>query len=121
MAFQHASIREELGDPLRRTISREFEEYCSEATDSILKKSSPVELATFPNKVLVHEAEVWCPLWMHCAKGACNVRNDLDTKRINTLALMFSVAPRGRNEMMSAVAYRISTVLFHSGVKFEDL
>ena len=37
------------------------------------------------------------------------------------MALITSVAARGRNETMSAVAYRISAVLFHSGVKHEDL
>ena len=66
---------------------------------------------------------MWCPFWMNCVRGACNVRDSsqLDVKKINAMALITSVAARGRNETMSAVAYRISAVLFHSGVKHEDL
>jgi len=37
------------------------------------------------------------------------------------VALMTSIAARARKPTMSAVAYRISAVLFHSGVKHEDL
>ena len=123
LTFEHPNIREELPDPLRRTVSKEFQEYCNNATDSVLKKSRPDDLAAFSNKVLVHEADVWCPFWMNCVRGACNVRDSsqLDVKKINAMALITSVAARGRNETMSAVAYRISAVLFHSGVKHEDL
>lgn len=83
--------------------------------------SRPEDLAAFSNKVLVHEAEVWCPFWMNCVKGAFNVRNysELNIKELNSIAT--SVAVRGRNREMLAVAYRISAVLFHSGVKHEDL
>ena len=123
LTFEHPIIPEELPDPLRRTVSKEFQEYCNNATDSVLKKSRPDDLAAFSNKVLVHEADVWCPFWMNCVRGACNVRDSsqLDVKKINAMALITSVAARGRNETMSAVAYRISAVLFHSGVKHEDL
>ena len=70
---QQPNVREELAEPLRRAVSAEFKEYCSTSTDSVLKKCSPEDLASFSNKVLVHEAEVWCPLWMACLKGACDV------------------------------------------------
>lgn len=75
LAFEHPKVREELGDPLRRTVGKELKEYCNEDTDSVLKKSRPEDVAAFSNKVLVHEAEVWCPFWMNCIKGACNVRS----------------------------------------------
>ena len=89
----------------------------------MLKKSSPEDLAAFSNKILVHEAEVWCPVWMACLKGACNVQesSDEDIKATNSLALSKVVAARCRNPTMSAVSYRISTILFHSGVKWDDL
>ena len=85
--------------------------------------SRPEDLAAFSNKVLVHEAEVWCPFWMNCVKGACKVRSysELNIKELNSIASITSVAVRGRNREMSAVAYRISAVLFHSDVKHEDL
>ena len=74
LAFAIPEMREELADPLRRTIAREFQEYCNNTTDSVLKKSRPDDLVSFTNKLLVHEAGVWCPFWMTCVKGACNVR-----------------------------------------------
>ena len=37
------------------------------------------------------------------------------------MALSTSVAARGRNNTMLAVAYRISAILFHNGVKHKDL
>lgn len=42
-------------------------------------------------------------------------------KATNSLALSTAVAAQCRNQTMSAVSHRISTVLFHSGVKHEDL
>ena len=125
LAFAIPDVRKELSDPLRRTIAREFQEYCNNTTDSVLKKSRPDDLASFSNKLLVHEAGVWCPLWMSCVKGTCNVRksseSELDIRKTNLVALKTSIAARARNPAMSAVAYRISAVLFHSGVNHEDL
>ena len=60
LTFEHPNIWEELPDPLRRTVSKEFQEYCNNVTDSVLKKSRADDLATFLNKVLVHEVDVWC-------------------------------------------------------------
>ena len=73
LTFQHLNIPEELPDPLRRTVSKEFQEYCNNATDSVLKKSRADDLAVFLNKVLVHEAAVVCPFWMNHVRGAFNV------------------------------------------------
>ena len=73
LTFQHTNIPEELPDPLRRTVSKEFQEYCNNATDSVLKKSRADDLAVFLNKVLVHEAAVVCPFWMNHVRGAFDV------------------------------------------------
>ena len=45
-----------------------------------------------------------------------NLRRE-NTKKTNFLALSTAVAARCRNQKMSEVSYRISTILFHSGVK----
>ena len=37
------------------------------------------------------------------------------------MALNTAVAAKCRNQKMSALAYRISMILLHSGVKFDDL
>ena len=92
LTFQHPHVREELCEPLRKAVSGEFKEYCTESTDSVLQKSSPEDLALAVAldlaKILVHEAEVWCPLWMCCVKGICNVSNlsrDQENKRKTVL------------------------------------
>ena len=89
----------------------------------MFKKSRPEDLASFSNKVLVHEAGVWCPFLKNCVKGACNMQNpsEPDIKKTSSVALITSVAARGRNPTMSAVAYRISAILCHSGVKYDHL
>ena len=60
---------------------------------------------------------------MACLKGACNVKAlaEGNGKVIHSVALSSAVAAKCRNPKMSAAAYRISTILFHSGVKHEDL
>ena len=35
LTFEHPIIPEELPDPLRRTFSKEFQEYCNNETDSV--------------------------------------------------------------------------------------
>ena len=89
LTFQHPHAREELCEPLRKAVSGEF-----------LQKSSPEDLAAQSKKILVHEAEVWCPLWMCCVKGACNVSNSREenVKETNSIALSTAVAANCRNQ-----------------------
>lgn len=89
----------------------------------MFKKSRPEDLAASSNKVLVHEAGVWCPFLKNCVKVACNMPNpsEPEIKKTNSVALITSVAARGRNPTMSAVPYRISAILCQSGVKYDHL
>jgi hypothetical protein len=119
--FNHPLLCEELITRLRQVVSGEFKEYCADKSESILKHNDPVDLSTFSNKHIVHEAGVICPYWSACIRGACNVQDDSVSKGVNAMALSTSVAARCRNHKMSAVAYRISTILFHSGVRFNDI
>ena len=123
--FKVQNIREHLLESLERTIGIEFKTYCQDKSESILNGTSPAEIASFSNKILVHEAEVLCPFWMSCLRGACSSsrrRKKVQTNKIiNAMALSTAVAAKCRNQKMSAMAYRISTILLHSGVKFDDL
>ena len=124
MIFKVKNIREHLLESLKRTIGIEFKTYCQDKSESILNGTSPAEIASFSNKILVHEAEVLCPFWMSCLHGACNSSRPgkkAQTKIISAMALNTAVAAKCRNQKMSAPAYRISTILLHSGVKFDDL
>ena len=124
MVFKAKILRQHLLESLKKSIGFEFKTYCQGKTESILNGTSPAEIVSFSNKILVHEAEVFCPFWMSCLHGACNSSRKgekAQTKIINAMALSTAVAAKCRNQKMSAVAYRISTILLHSGVKFDDL
>ena len=99
---------------LRRSVSSEFAKYSR--SDSIPKGTKPDELAGFSSKHLVDEIRIFCPLWNASVYGACGSQ-----LRINDIALCSSVAARVRNCTMSALAYRISAVLSHSGVGYDDM
>lgn len=113
--FVYEKLREELLSSLSRNMAREMTEYIR--SDSMLKYSSPDELAAFSNRKLVHEIKVFCPLWHACITGAANVHqpdSNLDGS-INSIAVA-----RLRNSCMSTHAKRVSTVLVHSGAKAND-
>ena len=109
MIMKHSHVQQELEEPLRKAVAGEFKEYCQDTTDSILKKSSPEDLSAFSNTFLAHEVGTWCPLWMACLRGACNVKDlaEGNGKVINSVALLSAVAAKCRNPKMSAAAYRI--------------
>lgn len=73
--------------------------------------------------MLVHEVELACPFWYACLDGACkaNQSKERNTKVKNSMALISATAAKCRNKKMSALAYRISSILFHSGVKHRDI
>ena len=104
-----------------KAILEEFKNYFKAGT--ILEATEPEELAAFSN-VLVEEVRVFCPLWHHCVLRATGLKED-DIKacgpKTNAVALVSSVVARTRNSTASAAHYRISSILFHSGAKFEDL
>ena len=59
---------------------------------------------------------------MSCLLGACKVSSDAQNiKQINAMALSNAFAARCRNQLMSAIALRISVILFHRGVKHQEI
>ena len=72
----------------------------------------------------MEEVRVFCPVWFNCALGASGVSEDamkVCGPDVNSLALATATIARVRNAKASAAHYRISTILFHSGVKHDDL
>ena len=121
--FKHLELKDELLDPLKKTVSAEFKDYCTNSeSESMLKQSYPTDLECFSNKLFLEEVRLSCPYWMSCLLGACKVSSDVkNIKQINAMALSTAVAARCRNQLMSAIAFRISAILFHSGVKHQDI
>lgn len=103
-------------------MAGKFKEYCQDTTDSMLKKSSLEDLSAFSNRFLAHEVGTWCPLWMACLRGACNVKDlaEGNGKVINSVTLLSAVAAKCRNPNVCR-SLSHSTILFHSGVKLKDL
>ena len=63
-------------------------------------------------------------MWYDCVLGACGLsREDMQEggRDVYSLALATATIARVRNTKASSVHYRICTILFHSGVKHDDL
>ena len=64
---------------------------------------------------------IYCPVWFHCTLGASGLSQE-DLREygpdVNSLALAIA---RLRKTKASAVHYKISAIMFHSGVKHDDL
>ena len=71
------------------------------------------------------------PPWSSCVSGVSSVQlkqmyeseNTIakSTTVINSVALATSAIARVRNKSMSALTYRVSSILFHSGVSYQDM
>ena len=126
MVFKLPGISNFLRDVLRRTVASEFKVCCGDSSESMLRATSPNDIASFSNGIFLHEVGLWCPFWVSCLQGACcNHTGKLPKtkfkKKINYMATTTAIAARCRNPKMSAVSYRLSTILFHSGTKYDDL
>jgi len=77
----------------------------------------------FCNAKFLEECAVSCPFWTASLKGANGVKRKSDEtlKIANSMVLSTASAARARDHKMSEFAYRISTILFHHGTKWEDI
>ncbi len=113
------TLLNELLVALNKQVTREFKAYCR--SDTVLKGNGPDDICAFSNKILVQEVRVHLPVWNACIRGACKLKiYDDPAESINIIALATATAARRQNARMSAVAYRLSTILFHSGINYED-
>ncbi|CAB3998266.1 Hypothetical predicted protein [Paramuricea clavata] len=122
--FKHTELQPELSKSLWRVLNKEFQEYST--SDCLLKGRSPEELIAFSSRLLVRELQVKCPVWSTCIRGACGLDMDgdsvdVDEVNLNSLALASSIIARIRNKCLSALAYRISSILYHSGTSHQDI
>ena len=121
IVINHKDIEPFLRTALSCKVSGEFKQYC-EGTNSILKGTSPEELAAYSNRFVAQETKVMCPFWHASLLGACGVHKCQEKKQkaSNAIALATSVTARARNQRMSALVSRISVILLHSGAKTQD-
>lgn len=108
---KHDELRPEIIKAMKKAISEEVADYLR--SESILLSSETDEIACFTNKIFLEELRDFCPAFYEILVASIGLDSE-DVKQepaINGAA--FAAA--------SAAHYRISTVLFHSGVKHEDL
>ena len=119
--FKHEQMVLELVPALCREVSGEFKNLSK--SDSVLKGTHPHQLDIFSNKLVLKETSLHLPIWNACIRGACGIKVDESPhekpKITNSIVLATSVAARVRNREMSAVAYRISIILYHGGLSYQ--
>lgn len=107
---------------MRRRVNSEFQEFSQK---TILAGTSLAELAAFNNNLLLQEVKVFCPFWFSALDGVCGhtlrQSKERQCSAVNVTALSTAVLAKQRNPKLSALAYRISVLLFHSGVKYQDI
>lgn len=121
--WTHPALRSLMLKSVWTVINHELSTYCS-SPDCIFKQKATKEIISFSTKAAVDEICSKCPTWFHCIKGACGIKCDEDVSgffAVNSIALATSVAARVRNKYLSALTYRISSILFHSGAKNQDI
>ena len=73
----------------------------------------------------MEEVQVFCPFWYTVLLGVMQIGTKenimTDISEINTAALATSSLIRVKNQTASAYHYRISTILFHSGTKHDNI
>lgn len=120
--LRHAFLSTELLGALEREVNRECKNYCQ--SDSCLKSKKPDQLSVFANVNVCREIKVYCPILSTVPESACDLKKlnaNENERAINAIALATSTLIRCRNPTMPAIAYRMSTILFHSGVSCQDV
>ena len=119
--FKHSECQSSIHEATRSKVASEFKEYCR-SDNSVLKYLSPAEIGSFSNKLVQHEARLFCPLWSSAVNGALGeVKSEQKfSKASNVFPLCTGSVAKFRNNKMSALAHRVSTILLHSAVKSRD-
>ena len=119
---KYQPLQVELMHVVERKVVQEAKEYSK--SESCLKYNTPDQVAAFSNKILCEEIRVFCPIYSRVVRAVCGLgetsKNYDDERAVNAVALATSALIRCRNPNMYALAYRLSLILFHSGISYED-
>ena len=122
LVLKHEDIAPEINKGISKAVSTEFNMYLK--SESMLEARNSDELAGFSNKLFLEEIRIYCPVWFQTMLGASGLAED-DVKEVgrdvNSLAFATATIVRVRNFKASAIHHRISSIMFHSGVKHDDL
>ena len=119
---KHSELFPEVLKAVNKNASNEMSEYLK--SESMLLSNKPDEITGFSNTIFLEELQIFCPVVYHFVLSTCGIQeSDVKVRgtAANGVALATAVMCRLRNPKASALHYRISTVLFHSGAKHDDL
>jgi len=126
-------IRDALLEKVRAAVTSECKDLCSVKTPSLLRNTSPTGLKQFSESAHVAELAERAPILYlllsaavgkpipqtagnHDEENASSSDTD-SNKTVPAISMAASVLLKTRCPQMSAQAYRVSTVLWHSGAK----
>ena len=121
MLFKVEEAGPHLQDAITKAVNREFKWFCH--SNSTLTMKSPEQIVNYTNKSLLDETSKKCPIYYSCILGTAGLigkQKEMDWKTVNATAAATAVLAKKRNARMSAFAYRVSSILIHSGAKTAD-
>ena len=120
--LKHKELKAEVVKALKKNVSEEVASYTK--SESILLLSEPDEIASISNTIFLEELRIFCPVFYEFIVGSSG-QDEQDMMKAgvskNGVAVAAATLCRIRNPKASALHYRISTVLLHSGTKDDDL
>ena len=130
--YTKQTVRDELLQKVCKSINEECKELCSTKSPSVLRDVSPLGLKQFTEATHVAELATRAPVLYAVLSSAVGknptVKENFDvqepnptskqrTKILPPISMAASILLKSRCPQMSAQAYRLSTVLWHSGAK----
>ena len=130
--YSKQTVKDELLQRVCSSINEECKELCSTRRPSVLRDVSPQGLKQFTETTHVAELATRAPVLYAVLSSAVGknhtVKENLDVQEPNTtseqrtkivppISMAASILLKSRCPQMSAQAYRLSTVLWHSGAK----
>jgi signal-transduction protein with cAMP-binding, CBS, and nucleotidyltransferase domain len=124
--MQQQTMREAILKQVERDIQAECTALCSKKNPSILSKVSSDNLMQLTDTAIVKELHKRAPILSRCMEATTQSKRSMaeqrkgkkdgENKRIPAISMAASILLRSRCSLMSANAYRMSTILWHSGV-----
>ena len=131
--YSKQAVRDELLQKVCSSISDKCKELCSTKSPSVLRDVSPLGLREFTETTHVAELDNRAPV-LHAVLSSAvwknptvkenltdvqepNRASEQHAKVVSPISVATSILLKSRCPQMSAQAYRLSTVLWHSGAK----
>ena len=131
MAARNVMNKKEMKETILKEVERDIQAECTTAlcsrkSPSIFSKVSSDDLVQLTDTAIIEELQERAPILSRCIKATTRSKRSMaekekakkgeKDKRIPAISLAVSILLRSRCSYMSANSYRMSTILWHSGV-----